>query len=100
MTGPFPDDVPLLTDGVVTLRAHRRADVPAVLEQCEHPLSQRWTTDGSLVDVLGYDMLREERARAGSAATGPVSRRCTRTETASTTSPRPDSPAPTQLGAV
>jgi RimJ/RimL family protein N-acetyltransferase len=40
----FPDDVPLLTDGVVTLRAHRRDDVPAVLEQCEDPLSQRWTT--------------------------------------------------------
>ena len=40
----FPDDVPLLTDGVVTLRAHRPDDVFAVLEQCTDPLSQRWTT--------------------------------------------------------
>jgi RimJ/RimL family protein N-acetyltransferase len=40
----FPDDVPVLTDGVVTLRAHRRDDVPAVLEQCTDPLSLRWTT--------------------------------------------------------
>jgi RimJ/RimL family protein N-acetyltransferase len=40
----FPDDVPLLTDGVVTLRAHRRDDVPAVLEQCTDPLSRQWTT--------------------------------------------------------
>lgn len=35
---------PTLTDGVVTLRAHRPADVPAVLEQSQDPESQRWTT--------------------------------------------------------
>ena len=40
----FPDDVPVLSDGVVTLRAHSPADAPAVLEQCIDPLSVRWTT--------------------------------------------------------
>ena len=35
---------PTLTDGVVTLRAHRPADVPAVLEQSQDPESQRWTS--------------------------------------------------------
>ena len=36
--------VPTLSDGVVTLRAHREDDVAAVLEQCLDPASQRWTT--------------------------------------------------------
>lgn len=40
----FPDDVPLLTDGVVTLRPHRPEDVDGVLEQCTDPVSQHWTT--------------------------------------------------------
>jgi RimJ/RimL family protein N-acetyltransferase len=40
----FPDDVPTLTDGPVTLRAHRPDDVPGVYEQCIDPISQRWTT--------------------------------------------------------
>jgi RimJ/RimL family protein N-acetyltransferase len=40
----FPDDVPVLTDGVVTLRAHRPEDAVAVFEQCTDPVSQRWTT--------------------------------------------------------
>ena len=40
----FPDDVPTLTDGVVTLRAHRAADADAVLEQCTDPVSIEWTT--------------------------------------------------------
>jgi RimJ/RimL family protein N-acetyltransferase len=40
----FPDDVPLLTDGGVTLRAHRPGDAQAALEQCTDPLSQKWTT--------------------------------------------------------
>jgi RimJ/RimL family protein N-acetyltransferase len=35
---------PTLTDGTVTLRAHRESDVPGVLEQCQDPVSQRWTT--------------------------------------------------------
>ena len=40
----FPDDVPVLTDGVVTLRAHRASDVPGIHEQCQDPLSRQWTT--------------------------------------------------------
>jgi RimJ/RimL family protein N-acetyltransferase len=35
--------VPTLTDGVVTLRAHREEDVPACLEQSVDELSRRWT---------------------------------------------------------
>lgn len=37
-------DVPLLTDGTVTLRAHRAEDVAAILEQCHDPASLTWTT--------------------------------------------------------
>jgi RimJ/RimL family protein N-acetyltransferase len=40
----FPDDVPTLTDGDVTLRAHRIEDAAAVVEQCVDPVSVRWTT--------------------------------------------------------
>lgn len=40
----FPGDVPELTNGVVTLRAHRVTDVPGVLGQGTDPLSQQWTT--------------------------------------------------------
>ena len=40
----FPDDVPVLSDGVVTLRAHTPADAPGVFEQCVDPVSRRWTT--------------------------------------------------------
>ena len=40
----FPEDVPVLGDGVVTLRAHRAGDVQGVLEQCLDPVSQQWTT--------------------------------------------------------
>jgi len=35
---------PTLTDGVVTLRAHRPADVPRIVEQCLDPVSIAWTT--------------------------------------------------------
>ena len=35
---------PTLTDGTVTLRAHRADDIPGVYEQGTDPLSQRWTT--------------------------------------------------------
>ena len=35
---------PTLTDGGVTLRAHRDDDVDAVVEQSQDPLSVRWTT--------------------------------------------------------
>ncbi|NUR09546.1 MAG: GNAT family N-acetyltransferase [Nocardioidaceae bacterium] len=40
----YPDDVPILTDGVVTLRAHRPDDVDAVVEQSVDPVSVQWTT--------------------------------------------------------
>ncbi|MGB0099222.1 MAG: GNAT family N-acetyltransferase [Nocardioides sp.] len=36
--------VPTLTDGVVTLRAHRPDDARGSFEQCQDPSSQRWTT--------------------------------------------------------
>jgi len=35
---------PTLTDGVVTLRAHRPDDVPRMVEQCRDPVSIAWTT--------------------------------------------------------
>lgn len=40
----YPEDVPILTDGEVTLRAHRDADVPRIVEQCRDPESVTWTT--------------------------------------------------------
>jgi RimJ/RimL family protein N-acetyltransferase len=40
----FPDDVPTLTDGDVTLRAHAAEDAVGVLEQCTDPVSRQWTT--------------------------------------------------------
>jgi RimJ/RimL family protein N-acetyltransferase len=40
----FPDDVPRLTDGEVTLRAHVPEDAQGSYEQCQDPLSQAWTT--------------------------------------------------------
>jgi RimJ/RimL family protein N-acetyltransferase len=35
---------PTLTDGTVTLRAHREEDVEGAFEQCQDPVTQRWTT--------------------------------------------------------
>jgi RimJ/RimL family protein N-acetyltransferase len=35
---------PTLTDGVVTIRAHRPEDAHGSFEQCQDPESQRWTT--------------------------------------------------------
>ncbi len=40
----FPDDVPRLTDGLVTLRAHHEGDIPALLEQATDPVTVEWTT--------------------------------------------------------
>ncbi|GAA1479222.1 hypothetical protein GCM10009623_36680 [Nocardioides aestuarii] len=40
----FPDDVPVLTDGVVTLRAHTIDDLSRVVEQCRDDESLAWTT--------------------------------------------------------
>ena len=38
-----PPWAPTLTDGVVTLRAHRDADVPDIVAHCSDPLMARWT---------------------------------------------------------
>lgn len=43
-THVFPDDVPTLVDGEVTLRAHRMSDVDTMVEQCVDEQSIRWTT--------------------------------------------------------
>ena len=40
----FPEDVPILTSGDVTLRAHRLDDLDALVEQCTDPVSVRWTS--------------------------------------------------------
>lgn len=40
----FPRDVPMLTDGVVTLRAHTADDVQALYEQATDAVMLRWTT--------------------------------------------------------
>ncbi len=40
----FPEEVPELTDGVVTLRAARTDDAEGVVEQCLDPDSRLWTT--------------------------------------------------------
>ncbi|MFW5470926.1 GNAT family N-acetyltransferase [Knoellia sp. CPCC 206435] len=40
---PFPASVPVLTDGVVRLRAHSSRDVDRIVEQCVDPASLRWT---------------------------------------------------------
>jgi RimJ/RimL family protein N-acetyltransferase len=40
----FPEDVPVLTDGVITLRAHTPADIEPAYQVCQDPEMQRWTT--------------------------------------------------------
>ena len=40
----YPDGVPRLTDGTVTLRAMTEADLPASVEQSVDPETVRWTT--------------------------------------------------------
>lgn len=49
----FPEDVPRLTDGVVTLRAHSEDDVQALYEQATDSEMLRWTTvpDPSTLDT-------------------------------------------------
>jgi len=39
----FPDDVPVLTDGVVTLRAHHLGDLDDLVLMCQDPETTRWT---------------------------------------------------------
>ncbi|MDN5765751.1 MAG: GNAT family N-acetyltransferase [Humibacillus sp.] len=41
---PVYADVPILSDGVVTLRGHTLADAPGLTEQCTDPEMQQWTT--------------------------------------------------------
>lgn len=41
---PAASDVPTLTDGVVTLRAHHDDDIERCVEQCHDTASQQWTT--------------------------------------------------------
>lgn len=53
----FPGAVPTLTDGDVTLRAHRPDDAAGSLEQCRDPLSRAWTTvplDYTYLDATDY----------------------------------------------
>ncbi|MFE9322845.1 GNAT family N-acetyltransferase [Nocardia sp. NPDC052278] len=40
----YPDEVPLLTDGMVTLRAHQQEDLDAMVEQCRDVEMLRYTT--------------------------------------------------------
>jgi len=40
----FPQDVPVLSDGIVTLRAHTGADIDDLVEMCADPQTQRWTS--------------------------------------------------------
>lgn len=41
---PWPMCVPVVSDGVVTLRAHTPDDLTAMLEMANDPLTQRWTS--------------------------------------------------------
>jgi RimJ/RimL family protein N-acetyltransferase len=41
---PLPTVAPTLTDGVVTLRAHRAEDVDEIVVQGQDPVMQEWTT--------------------------------------------------------
>ncbi|HWD77848.1 MAG TPA: GNAT family N-acetyltransferase [Kribbella sp.] len=40
----FPEDVPVLTDDVVTLRAHTADDIEPAYRMCQDPVMQEWTT--------------------------------------------------------
>lgn len=53
----FPGDVPTLTDGAITLRAHQLSDVDDIVVQCTDPTSVRWTTvplSYTRQDAVGY----------------------------------------------
>ncbi len=41
----WPDDVPRLTDGQVSLRAHREHDLDAIVEMCRDPITKRWAAN-------------------------------------------------------
>ena len=64
----YPDDVPTLTDGVVTLRAHRESDVDAMVEQSVDPDSVEWTrvpVPYAREDAVGYLGVLAEGWRSG-----------------------------------
>lgn len=75
MAGTFPHDlttdmtdVPTLTDGVVTLRAHRESDVDAMVEQSVDPESIAWTrvpVPYRREDAVGYLGVIAEGWRSG-----------------------------------
>ena len=44
MSHTLPDVAPVLSDGVVTLRAHQDSDEDAAVEQCQDAESVRWTS--------------------------------------------------------
>jgi RimJ/RimL family protein N-acetyltransferase len=53
----FPDAVPVLTDGHITLRPHAESDLPGILELGTDPEMQRWTTvprDYDLDSATGF----------------------------------------------
>lgn len=53
----FPHDVPVLTDGVVTLRAHTTDDVELLYEVSQDPEALRWTSiplDNTRADSLWF----------------------------------------------
>jgi RimJ/RimL family protein N-acetyltransferase len=59
---PAPTTAPTLTDGVVTLRAHRVEDLDRIVEQCLDPVSQAWTTvpvpyDRSMAEEFALEVL-------------------------------------------
>ncbi|MDN5853157.1 MAG: GNAT family N-acetyltransferase [Actinomycetia bacterium] len=41
---PYPDCVPVLTDGVVTLRSHIESDIKPMTQMCQDPEFARWTS--------------------------------------------------------
>jgi len=43
----YPVDVPVLTDGVVTLRAHTDADIEPMVQMCRDEQMQHWTQIGA-----------------------------------------------------
>ncbi len=69
----FPRDVPTLTSGSVTLRAALPEDADGVVEQCQDPMSIRWTTvplGYTRQDALGFLTERiPDGWRSGSAYT-------------------------------
>jgi RimJ/RimL family protein N-acetyltransferase len=57
---PQRTDVPTLTNGVVTLRAHRPEDVPRVVEQGQDPDTQAWTQVPVPYDVVDAEQFVNE----------------------------------------